>query len=165
MRKAVVVISAICIVLALTAPATSQESAKQTTNSSHAQSSLEKASSAPQTIYIDSPPDAQPIKKEITQKLQQWGEITVVYLPEKADLILELDQSGKLSASGTGNRGSVVLKNRRTGEDVWSQSRGGAWSMRGWSNAWVGKRLGADLVNFLTTNQIRIDRAEPRKQE
>lgn len=101
----------------------------------------------PQSIYIDSPPDAQRIKIEIVKKLQKWGEIAVVSLPERADIILQLVQSGKLNAfTGSGDRGSVVLKNRRTGEDLWSQDRGGGWSMRGWSNAAVGRKLGDELI-------------------
>jgi hypothetical protein len=120
----------------------------------------------PLSIYIDAPPDAQPIKKEILAKLRSWGEITIVNLPEQSDLILQLDQSGKLNAlSGSGNRGSVVLKNRRTGEELWAESRGGAWSMRGWSNASVGRKLGDDLIQFLVKNQSHIDRTEPSKHE
>ena len=119
------------------------------------------AASAPGSIYIDSRPEAQPIKDEIVKKLREWGKITVVGVPEQADLVLELDQSEKLLiTTGSGNRGSVVLKNRRTGEDLWGRSRGGAWSMRGWSNAWVGKRLGSDLVRWLSKNEMRIDRTE-----
>jgi len=106
---------------------------------------------APKTIYIDASPDTQPIKEQVIDKLHTWGEIEVVNLPEQADLILQLVQSEKLLVTtGSGNRGSVVLKSRRTGDDLWGQSRGGAWSMRGWSNAWVGKKLGSDLVSFLS---------------
>jgi hypothetical protein len=115
----------------------------------------------PQTIYIDTPPDAQPIKVEIVKKLQNWGEVKIVTLPEQADIILQMVQSEKLNMStGSGNRGSVVLKNRRTGEDMWSQSRGGAWSMRGWSNAAIGKKLGDDLIKFLSNNHVLIDKPE-----
>lgn len=119
-----------------------------------------------QSIYIDAPPDAAPIKKQIREKLQAWGEISVVNLPEQADLILELVQSGKLNlGSGSGNRGSVVLKNRRTGEELWTQSRGGGWSMRGFSNAAVGRKLGDDLINFLSKNRVQIDAPEPSKHD
>jgi hypothetical protein len=120
--------------------------------------------SRPQSIYIDAPPDAAPIKKQIVAKLQAWGEISVVNLPEQADLILELVQSGKLNlASGSGDRGSVVLKNRRTGEELWTESRGGGWSMRGWSNAAVGRKLGDDLISFLSKNRAQVDAPEPSK--
>lgn len=115
-------------------------------------------SSRAHSIYIDAPPDAQPIKAQILKRLQVWGEITVVSLPEKADLILQLVQSGKLNPfSGSGDRGSVVLKKRGTGEELWSQSRGGGWSMRGWSNAAVGRKLGDDLIQFLSTHPVQIE--------
>ncbi|MDR5726978.1 MAG: hypothetical protein RB191_05870 [Terriglobia bacterium] len=111
------------------------------------------------TIYIDAPPDAEPIKTEIVRKLHTWGEIAVVYKPEQADLILELVQSGKLNlGSGSGNRGSVVLKDRRTGEDLWSRSRGGGWSIRGFSNTVVGRKLGDDLIQFLSHQSARNEK-------
>ena len=119
-----------------------------------------------QSIYIDAPPDAAPIKKQILAKLQAWGEISVVNLPEQADLILELVQSGKLNVfSGSGDRGSVVLKNRRTGEELWTESRGGGWSMRGFSNAAVGRKIGGDLINFLSKNRVQVDAPEPSKHD
>ncbi len=122
--------------------------------------------SRPKSIYVDAPPDAAPIKKQILAKLQAWGEISAVNLPEQADLILELVQSGKLNAfSGSGDRGSVVLKNRRTGEELWTESRGGGWSMRGWSNAAVGRKLGDDLINFLRENRVQINAPETSKHD
>lgn len=105
---------------------------------------------AQKTIYIDAPPDAQPIKQEITAKLSQWGKVSPVAKPDQADYQLTLQQSEKLNlAIGSGDRGSVVLIDRATGQELWSESRGGAWSLRGFSNASVGRKLGADLVHFL----------------
>lgn len=128
--------------------------------------SPEHTASRAQSIYIDAPPDAAPIKKQILAKLHAWGEISTVNLPEQADLILELQQSGKLNVgSGSGNRGSVVLKNRRTGEELWTESRGGGWSMRGFSNAAVGRKLGDDLIKFLSNNRVQVDAPEPSKHE
>ncbi len=122
--------------------------------------------SRPKRIYVDAPPDAAPIKKQILAKLQAWGEISVVNLPEQADMILELEQSEKLNVfSGSGDRGSVILKNRRTGEELWTESRGGGWSMRGWSNAAVGRKLGDDLINFLSKNRVAIDTSELSKHD
>ena len=161
-----------CLILALlvvsVCSSLAQDGTQASTTGTRASHDLSKSplAGAPLSIYIDSPPDAQPIKKEIIEKLRNWGEITVVYLPERADLILQLNQSEKLSVTtGSGNRGSAVLRNRRTGEDLWSQSRGGAWSMRGWSNAWVGKRIGSDLIQFLSKNRAHIVLTEPSKPE
>lgn len=101
-------------------------------------------------LYIQSPPDAQAIKEEIVKKVVAWNGVSIVTLPSQADLILELVQSGKLNVvSGSGNKGAAVLKDAHTGEDLWSDSRGGAWSMRGWSNRAVGRKLGEKLVGFL----------------
>jgi hypothetical protein len=70
-------------------------------------------------------------------------------------------QSGKLNvATGSGDKGAAVLKDAHTGEDLWTDSRGGSWSMRGWSNRAVGRKLGAKLVEFL---QGYLNKAEPRK--
>ena len=108
-----------------------------------------------QSIYLDTHlPTAHPMKREFLQKLHQWGNATIVNLPEQADLILQLDQTDKLGGLASvwtvrGNAGCAVLKDRRTGEELWSETKGGAWQMSGWSTAAVGKKLGDDLVKFL----------------
>ncbi len=111
------------------------------------------ASADAQTIYIDTRlPNAHPMKKELVAKLQKWGKVTIVNLPEQAELILLLDQTGRLDCSfntACGNRGSVVLRNRLTGDELWSEEKGGAWQMSGWSAGAVGRKLGDDLVKFL----------------
>jgi hypothetical protein len=113
------------------------------------------------TLYIQAPPDAQAIKQEIAKKLMAWNGVSVVTLPANADLVLEVVQSGKLNvATGSGDKGAAVLKDAHTGEDLWTDSRGGSWSMRGWSNRAVGRKLGAKLVEFL---QGYLNKAEPRK--
>jgi len=102
------------------------------------------------TLYIQAPPDAQAIKEEITRKLVTWNGVSIVTLPANADLVLEVVQSGKLNVmTGSGDKGAAVLRNGHTGEDLWTDSRGGGWSMRGWSNRAVGRKLGAKLVEFL----------------
>src|ERR1700692_2427231 len=78
-------------------PAQTARAAK-TANQKEQNSPAAQPSFRPQSIYIDSPPDAQRIKIEILKKLQKWGEIAVVYQPEQADIILQLVQSGKLNA-------------------------------------------------------------------
>jgi hypothetical protein len=102
------------------------------------------------TLYIQAPPDAQAIKQEIAKKLVAWNGVSLVTLPANADLILEVVQSGKLNVmSGSGDKGAAVLKDAHTGEDLWTDSRGGEWSVRGWSNKAVGRKLGEKLVEFL----------------
>jgi hypothetical protein len=102
------------------------------------------------TLYIEAPPDAQAIKEEIVGKLVAWNGVSVVTLPANADLVLEVVQSGKLNVmTGSGDKGAAVLKDAHSGEDLWTDSRGGGWSMRGWSNRAVGRKLGAKLVAFL----------------
>jgi hypothetical protein len=108
-----------------------------------------------QGIYLDTHlPNAHPMKRELLEKLHKWGKATIVNLPEQADLILQLDQTDKLGGLASpwtvrGNAGCAVLKDRRTGEELWSETKGGAWQMSGWSTATVGKKLGDDLVKFL----------------
>jgi hypothetical protein len=114
------------------------------------------------TLYIESPPDAQAIKEEIVKKVAAWNGVSIVTLPSQADLILNVVQSGKLNvASGSGDKGAAVLKDAHTGEDLWSDSRGGGWSMRGWSNRAVGRKLGEKLVVFL---QVYLNKAEAPKK-
>jgi len=79
-----------------------------------------------------------------------------VNLPEQAQLILQLDQAGRLDCSfntACGNRGSAVLKDRLTGDELWSEENGGAWQMSGWSRAAVWRKLGDELVKFLSKRQ------------
>jgi hypothetical protein len=101
-------------------------------------------------LYIQAPPDAQAIKEEIVKKVAAWDGVSIVTLPAQADLVLDVVQSGKLNVvSGSGDKGAAVLKDANSGEDLWSDSRGGGWSMRGFSNRAVGRKLGDKLVEFL----------------
>jgi hypothetical protein len=113
------------------------------------------------TLYIQAPPDAQAMKEEIKKKLVAWNGVSVVTSPANADLVLEIVQSGKLNVmAGSGDKGAAVLKDAHTGEDLWSDSRGGGWSMRGFSNRAVGRKLGEKLVEFL---QGYLNKAETHK--
>jgi hypothetical protein len=113
----------------------------------------------PLNIYIDTHlPNSHPLKKELVKKLIRSGKVVLVTLPEKADLILDLDETGRglsqcasiWNQSNCGNRGRAVLKSRQTGQELWSEEKGGAWQMSGWSGGSVGKKLGEDLVKFLS---------------
>jgi hypothetical protein len=101
-------------------------------------------------LYIHALPDSQAIKEEIVKKVTEWNGVSIVTLPSQADLTLELQQTGKLNVfTGSGDKGAAVLKDAHTGEDLWTDSRGGGWSMRGLSNRMVGRKLGDKLVEFL----------------
>ena len=112
-------------------------------------------------LYIQAAPDAQAMKEEIVKKVAAWNGVSVVTIPSQADLTLELVQSGKLNLySGSGDKGAAVLKDAHTGEDLWSDSRGGGFSMRGFSNRAVGRKLGDKLVQFL---QAYLNKSQARK--
>jgi len=116
---------------------------------------------AKHALYIQAAPDAQAMKEEIVKKLAAWNGVSIVTLPTQADFILDLVQSGKLNVvSGSGDKGAAVLKDAHTGEDLWSDSRGGGWSVRGFSNRAIGRKLGEQLVGFL---QVYLNRAEAHK--
>lgn len=38
-------------------------------------------------LYISAPPDAQAIKEEIVKKVAAWNGVSIVTLPERADLV------------------------------------------------------------------------------
>jgi hypothetical protein len=112
-----------------------------------------------QSLYIDTHlSNSHPLKRELIEKLKQSGTVMIVTLPDKADLILDLEQTGRslgmcaggiLFSSACGHRGRVVLKSRQTGEELWSEEKGGAWQWSGWSAGTVGRKLGEDVVRFL----------------
>jgi hypothetical protein len=113
------------------------------------------------TLYIEAPPDAQAIKEEIAKKIAVWNRVAIVTKPADADFVLEVAQSGKLNVfTGSGDEGAAVLKDAHTGEDLWTDSRGGGWSMRGWSNKAVGRKLGDKLVEFL---EVHLNKMEAGK--
>src|SRR5580658_2145483 len=106
------------------------------------------AAQGQQSLYVDTNlPNAHPLKRELVEKLKQSGRVTIVTLPEKADLILILEQTGRsLGAcasiwlhSECGHRGRVVLRNRQTGEEMWSEEKGGGMQWSGWSDTKVGR--------------------------
>jgi hypothetical protein len=109
------------------------------------------------SLYIDTNlPNAHPLKRELMDKLQRSGKVKLVTVPEKADLILSLEETGRSLGTCTagifvdcGHRGRAVLKSRHSGEELWSEEKGGGWQWSGWSAAAVGRKLGNDLSNFL----------------
>jgi hypothetical protein len=92
------------------------------------------------------------VEAEISKKLISWGRLDVVTRPEKADLILEVTQTGELNLNtGAGNQATGVLKDYQSGLQLWSTAKGGSWAMSGWSNAWVGRSIAGELIKFLSS--------------
>src|ERR1035437_2280064 len=121
-----------------------------------------------QSLYIDTTlPNAHPLKKELVDKLKQSGKVKIVTLPEKADLVLDLEETGRSLGTCTagifvdcGHRGRAVLKSHHSGEELWSEEKGGGWQWSGWSAAAVGRKLGNDLSKFLAEQTPAAHSAE-----
>jgi tetratricopeptide (TPR) repeat protein len=91
------------------------------------------------------------IKAEIEKKLLKWGGLTLTSSAEGSDLLLVIAQTGQLNTmTGEGNQATASLKDRQSGAVLWSTTKGGSWSFRGWSNAWVGRAIADELTKFLT---------------
>jgi hypothetical protein len=89
------------------------------------------------------------LRTEITKELLKWGQLTVVSAPEAGDLVLVVVQTGFLDLNrGTGNQAGAVLKDSRSGIEVWSTTKGGGSVMAGFSNAWVGRAIAKDLIKI-----------------
>jgi len=92
------------------------------------------------------------IKAEIEKKLLKWGQLTLVSSVYESDLLLVIAQTGQLNTmTGEGNQAAVSLKDRQSGAVLWSTTKGGSWSYRGWSNAWVGRAIGDELTRFFAS--------------
>jgi Flp pilus assembly protein TadD len=92
------------------------------------------------------------IMAEIQKKLLKWGQLTLVSSVNESDLVLVIAQTGQLNTvTGEGNQAAAILKDRHSGAVLWSTTKGGSWSYRGWSNAWVGRAIGDELTKFLTS--------------
>jgi hypothetical protein len=89
------------------------------------------------------------LKSEFSEKLLDWGKLSLVSSPESADLIVEITQTGALNmGTGSGNQATALLRDRSSGEELWSKTKGGSWSMSGYSNAWVARALAKEFIKF-----------------
>jgi len=96
------------------------------------------------------------LESEISKKLLSWGHLNLLTSPGDADLILEIVQTGQLNPqTGAGNQATAVLKDYRSGLQLWSSTKGGSWAMSGYSNAWVGRAIAGDLIKFLNSARNR----------
>ncbi len=92
------------------------------------------------------------IKAEIEKKLLKWGQLTLVSSVNESDLVLVIAQTGQLNTlTGEGNQAAASLKDRQSGAVLWSTTKGGSWSYRGFSNAWVGRAMADELTKFFTS--------------
>jgi tetratricopeptide (TPR) repeat protein len=93
------------------------------------------------------------IKAEVEKKLLKWGHLTLVSSVNESDLVLVIAQAGQLNiVTGEGNQAAVSLKDRQSGAVLWSTTKGGGWSYRGFSNAWVGRAIADELTKFITSS-------------
>ena len=101
------------------------------------------------TLFIWTAAGSAVLKGELSDKLLEWGKLTLVSSPEQADLILQITQTGELNlGTGSGNQATALLKHRASGTELWSKTKGGGWAMSGWSNAWVARALAKDFIKF-----------------
>jgi S1-C subfamily serine protease len=104
------------------------------------------------TLFIWTTAGSPVLKGELSDKLLEWGKLTLVSSPPQADLILQITQTGELNlGTGSGNQATALLKHRASGTDLWSKTKGGGWAMSGWSNAWVARALAKDFIKFFET--------------
>jgi len=90
------------------------------------------------------------IKSELSKKLHEWGKLTLVASPEKADLLLRLTQTGKLGQGIQGHQAVASLVDRETEVELWSSTQGGSWTLSGWNPGWVGRAIATDFIKFYT---------------
>lgn len=103
------------------------------------------------TLYVWSPAAGSlSVKTEISKKLRGWGGLTLVELPEDADLILQVEQTGKLNMmTGEGAQASAVLIDAKSRIQLWAKTNGGGWSIKGWSIGSSSRAVADDLIKFL----------------
>ena len=68
--------------------------------------------------------------------------------PEKADLLLKLQQTGKLGRGIEGHEAVATLVERETSIELWSSTQGGSWTLSGWNPRWVGRAIAEEFIKF-----------------
>jgi tetratricopeptide (TPR) repeat protein len=93
------------------------------------------------------------IKAEIVKKLLKWGRFTLVSSVDEADLIVVIVQTGSLNLyTGEGSQAAASLRQRGSSAVLWSTTKGGGWSMKGFSDASVGRAIADELTKFITSS-------------
>lgn len=130
-------LSALLLILLLSAVAFGQESSKE-------------IMSRAKTLHVIAPEGpSQDLKAEAIKKLVKWGKLQIVSDLEKADLILKVELTRGFSQwKGKGARGAAELTDRQTSAVLWATSEGGDWSMAGYSNGKVGRKIADKFIKF-----------------
>jgi hypothetical protein len=77
------------------------------------------------------------------------GQADSCHGPERADLILKVEQTGQLNLkTGERNQAAALLIHRESGQELWGVTKGGSWAMSGYSYAWVGHAIASDFIEF-----------------
>ena len=129
----------VLLVLLLFGTANAQQASKDT---------LRKAKSicvtAPEGPSLD-------LKSEVIKKLAEWGKLTVLADQDKADLVLKVTLTRGYSGwKGKGARGTAELSDRESSTMLWATSEGGDFSMAGYSNGKVGRKIANKFMEYYT---------------
>lgn len=91
------------------------------------------------------------MEAEINKKLLSWGKLAVVSSSGKADLALEITQTGKCNMMryGSAVTAAAVLRDSESGNVLWSTTKGGFWSISGASTPQVSGQIAKDLIKYL----------------
>jgi hypothetical protein len=89
------------------------------------------------------------LKSEVIKKLAEWGKLTVVSDQDKADLVLRVTLTrGYSQWKGKGARGNAELSDRESSVMLWATSEGGDFSMAGYSNGKVGRKIANKFMEY-----------------
>jgi len=89
------------------------------------------------------------LKSEVIKKLAAWEKLLVVADQDKADLILRVTLTrGYSSWKGKGARGTAELSDRESSVMLWATSEGGDFSMAGYSNGRVGRKIADKFMAY-----------------
>lgn len=108
------------------------------------------------TLCISVTPGSDPaLKTAIGEKLSKWGKLRLVSSPAEADLTLSVQQTGRQVLLNAGNQAGAVLRARNVDVDLWATSKGGGFSLRGYSITRVGRGLADDFIKFYNSTTRR----------
>lgn len=89
------------------------------------------------------------LKTEISGKLIRWGRLSLVSSPTDADLTLFVVQTSQFNAmAGEGNQATALLKERSSGIEMWSTTKGGSWSLSGYRISSVARDMADAFMKF-----------------
>jgi hypothetical protein len=88
------------------------------------------------------------IQDALVNNLTKWGGMAVMSDPGRADLILEVRQTGGLPISNGSNRASATLIHRASGRQLWGGAKGGT-AFSGLSKGLVGRAIAKDVIKYV----------------